>query len=129
VGGEALDRPGYFVEPTVFEVDDRDAKVAQEEIFGPVLSVLSFADEEEAIELANDVDYGLVAGVFTSDIGRAHRFARDVEAGQIYINEWAAGGKGSPFGGYKQSGFGRDKGLEGLRNYTQVKTISANITV
>jgi len=129
VGGEALDRPGYFVEPTVFEVDDRDAKVAQEEIFGPVLSVLSFADEEEAIELANDVDYGLVAGVFTSDIGRAHRFARDVKAGQIYINEWAAGGKGSPFGGYKQSGFGRDKGLEGLRNYTQVKTISANITV
>lgn len=64
-----------------------------------------------------------------SDIGRAHRFARDVEAGQIYINEWAAGGKGSPFGGYKQSGFGRDKGTEGLRNYTQVKTISANITL
>ena len=129
VGGETLDCAGYFVEPTVFEVDDRDARVAQEEIFGPVLSVLSFADEKEAIELANDVDYGLVAGVFTSDIGRAHRFARDVQAGQIYINEWAAGGKGSPFGGYKQSGFGRDKGLEGLDNYTQVKTVSANITV
>jgi aldehyde dehydrogenase (NAD+) len=129
VGGDVLDRPGYFIEPTVFEVDDRDAKVAQEEIFGPVLSVLSFADEEEAIELANGVDYGLVAGVFTSDIGRAHRFARDVKAGQIYINEWAAGGKGSPFGGYKQSGFGRDKGTQAVDNYTQVKTISANITV
>lgn len=129
VGGDVLDRPGYFVEPTVFEVDDWDAAVAQEEIFGPVLSVLSFADEEEAIELTNDVDYGLVAGVFTSDIGRAHRFARDVKAGQIYINEWAAGGKGSPFGGYKQRGFGRDKGTEGLDNYTQVKTVSANTTV
>lgn len=129
VGGDVLDRPGYFIEPTVFEVDDRDARVAQEEIFGPVLSVLSFADEEEAIELANGVDYGLVAGVFTSDIGRAHRFARDVKAGQIYINEWAAGGKGSPFGGYKQSGFGRDKGTQAVDNYTQVKTISANITV
>jgi len=127
IGGEALDRDGYFVEPTIFDDVEHGCRIEQEEIFGPVLSVTTFGDEEEAIELANDVDYGLVAGIFTSDIGRAHRFARDVRAGQIYINEWFANGTGSPFGGYKQSGFGREKGLEAIRGYTQIKNVCARI--
>lgn len=127
VGGGTPDRDGYFVEPTIFDGVDNDARIAQEEIFGPVLSVIEFADEEEAIELANDVDYGLVAGIFTGDVGRAHRFARDVRAGQVYINEWFAGGVETPFGGYKQSGFGREKGLEAIESYTQVKNVCARI--
>lgn len=128
-GGEPPDRPGYFVNPTIFDNVDNDMRIAQEEIFGPVLSVIEFSDEQEAIELANDVDYGLVAGIFTEDVGRAHRFARDVQAGQIYINEWFAGGVETPFGGYKQSGFGREKGLEAIEEYTQVKNICANIDI
>ena len=129
VGGEALDRDGYFVEPTVFDGVDNTMRIAQEEIFGPVLSVIEFSTEAEAIEIANDVDYGLVAGVHTQDIGRAHRFARDVRAGQIYINEWFAGGEETPFGGFKQSGFGREKGLAAIDSYTQVKNVCANITL
>ncbi len=128
-GGEAPERSGYFIEPTIFDHVDNDMRIAQEEIFGPVLSVIEFSDEQEALELANDVDYGLVAGIFTSDVGRAHRFARDVRAGQVYINEWFAGGVETPFGGYKQSGFGREKGLEAIRSYTQLKNVCANIDV
>ncbi|MCH7661681.1 MAG: aldehyde dehydrogenase family protein [Euryarchaeota archaeon] len=127
VGGEIPDREGYFVRPTVFDGVDNQSRIAQEEIFGPVLSVITFSDENEAIELANDVEYGLVAGIFTEDLGRAHRFAREVEAGQIYINEWFAGGVETPFGGFKDSGFGREKGLEAIESYTQVKNVCANI--
>jgi acyl-CoA reductase-like NAD-dependent aldehyde dehydrogenase len=126
-GGGTPDRDGYFVEPTIFDGVDNDARIAQEEIFGPVLSVVTFGDEEEAIELANDVDYGLVAGIFTEDVGRAHRFAREVRAGQIFVNEWFAGGVETPFGGFKRSGFGREKGLEALESYTQVKNVCARI--
>ncbi|PSP82288.1 aldehyde dehydrogenase [Halobacteriales archaeon QS_1_68_17] len=127
VGGEALDRPGYFVEPTVFDDVANEARIAQEEIFGPVLSVIPFADETEAFELANAVDYGLVAGIFTSDVGRAHRFAREVEAGQVYVNEWFAGGVETPFGGRKRSGFGREKGLEAIDSYTTTKNVCLRI--
>jgi acyl-CoA reductase-like NAD-dependent aldehyde dehydrogenase len=127
VGGGTPDRPGYFVEPTVFDAVDNDSPIAQEEIFGPVLTVVPFADEAEAIELANDVDYGLVAGVFTTSLGRAHRFAREVEAGQIYVNEWFAGGVETPFGGRKQSGFGREKGLEAIESYTTTKNVCLRI--
>lgn len=127
VGGGTLDRDGYFVEPTVFDGVTNDMRIAQEEIFGPVLSVIEFSSEQEATEIANDTDYGLVAGVHTRDIGRAHRFARDVQAGQVYINEWFAGGEETPFGGYKQSGFGREKGLAAVDAYTQVKNVCANI--
>jgi len=126
-GGEVLNRDGYFVEPTIFDDATNDMRISQEEIFGPVLSVIPFADEDEAIELANDVDYGLVAGVFTENLGRAHRFARDVRAGQIYINEWFAGGVETPFGGFKESGFGREKGLAAVESYTQTKNVCANI--
>jgi len=126
-GGNDVDRDGYFVEPTIFDNVDNDMRIAQEEIFGPVLSVIEFSDEDEAIEIANNVEYGLVAGIHTENVGRAHRFARDVNAGQIYINEWFAGGEETPFGGFKQSGFGREKGLEAVQSYTQVKNVCANI--
>ncbi|MFB6106701.1 MAG: aldehyde dehydrogenase family protein [Halobacteriaceae archaeon] len=128
LGGEALDRPGYFVEPTIFDGVDTRTRIAQEEIFGPVLTVTTFADEAEAIELANDVDYGLVAGVFTGDVGRAHRFAREVQAGQVFVNEWFPGGEETPFGGYKQSGFGREKGLAAVDEFTQTKNVCANVS-
>jgi aldehyde dehydrogenase (NAD+) len=80
------------------------------------------------MEIANDVEYGLVAGIHTQNMGRAHRFARDVQAGQVYINEWFAGGEETPFGGFKKSGFGREKGLAAVDAYTQVKNVCADIT-
>jgi len=128
VGGSIPDRVGYFVEPTIFDNVDNRTRLAQEEIFGPVLSVMTFSTEEEALELANDVQYGLVAGVFTENNGRAYRFARNVEAGLVYVNEWFAGGVETPFGGFKKSGVGREKGLEALDNYTQIKSVCANIS-
>lgn len=118
---------GYFLAPTIFDGVQSQMRIAQEEIFGPVLSVLTFFDEDEALELANDVKYGLVAGIFTSDINRAMRLARGIRAGQIFINEYYAGGEETPFGGYKQSGFGREKGMEALFNYTQVKNVAIRI--
>ena len=127
VGGDSLEREGYFVEPTIFTGVDSSMRIAQEEIFGPVLAVMEFADEAEALALANDTAFGLVAGVHTTDMGRAHRFARDAEAGQVYINEWFAGGVETPFGGVKQSGFGREKGLAAVDAYTQTKNVCANI--
>jgi aldehyde dehydrogenase (NAD+) len=127
-GGNALDRDGYFVEPTVFDDVPMDTRIAQEEIFGPVLTVTPFADEAEAIELANATDYGLVAGVYTENISRAHRFAREIDAGQIYINEYFAGGNETPFGGFKRSGIGRENGIQAIENYTQLKNVCLNIT-
>ncbi|NDJ36109.1 MAG: aldehyde dehydrogenase family protein [Chloroflexi bacterium] len=118
---------GFFVAPTVFDQARPDMRIAQEEIFGPVLSVLGFSDEEEALEIANGVAYGLVAGIFTNDINRALRLAGRIKAGQIYVNEYYAGGEETPFGGYKQSGFGREKGLEALQSYTQVKNVAIRI--
>ncbi|WP_433633632.1 aldehyde dehydrogenase family protein [Halomicrococcus sp. NG-SE-24] len=127
IGGDALDRDGYYIEPTIFDGVTRDMRIAQEEIFGPVLAVLTFTDEAEAIKLANDTEYGLVAGIQTTNVNRAHRFARDVDAGQIYVNEWFAGGVETPFGGYEMSGFGREKGLEAIENFTQTKNVCLNI--
>ena len=128
VGGDTLDRDGYFVEPTVFDGVENSMRIAQEEIFGPVLSVIEFGTEAEALAIANNVEYGLVAGIHTRDMGRAHRFARDVQAGQVYINEWFAGGEETPFGGFKKSGFGREKGLAAVDAYTQIKNVCANIS-
>lgn len=127
-GGKKIDRDGYFFEPTIFDGVDNDMRIAQEEIFGPVVTVTTFTTEEEAIRLANDVDYGLVAGVMTNDLGRAHRFAREVDAGQIYVNEWFAGGNETPFGGFKDSGIGRENGLQAVENYTQLKNVCLNIS-
>jgi aldehyde dehydrogenase (NAD+) len=114
---------GYFIEPTIFDNVSNDMKIAQEEIFGPVLSVIQFETVEEALQIANSTCYGLVAGVFTNNLNTVHKFTNEIKAGQVYINEWFAGGVETPFGGFKKSGFGRLKGLEGLLHYTQVKNI------
>lgn len=123
-GGHRLNRPGCFMEPTVFKGVRPDMAIAREEVFGPVLSVMSFDDDDEAIALANDGEYGLVGGVFTQDTDRALRAARDLRAGQVFVNEWFAGGVETPFGGYGKSGYGREKGREALWNYVQTKNIA-----
>jgi 4-guanidinobutyraldehyde dehydrogenase/NAD-dependent aldehyde dehydrogenase len=99
-----------------------DMTIAREEIFGPVLSVITFRDEEEAVRIANGVDYGLVAAVWTRDISRAHRVARAIRAGIVWVNCYDADDITVPFGGFKQSGNGRDKSLHALEKYTELKT-------
>lgn len=132
IGGGAPDDPrlaaGYFVSPTVLDDVAPTMAAAREEIFGPVLSVMAFDSFEEAVALANDTDYGLVAGVWTRDISKAHRMARRLQSGQVFINTYGAGGGVElPFGGYKKSGFGREKGIEGLLRYTQLKNVCVRI--
>ncbi|MBI5217111.1 MAG: aldehyde dehydrogenase family protein [Ignavibacteriae bacterium] len=112
---------GFFVEPTIFTNVGNSMKIAQEEIFGPVLSVLKFKTEEEAIAIANDSVYGLGGGVWSQDKGRAMSIAKRLRAGTVWINEWHLLSEKAPFGGYKQSGIGRELGLEGLREYTETK--------
>ena len=99
-------------------------QIASTEVFGPVLSVMKADDETEAIKIANSTEFGLVGGIFTSDIDAAHRAARQIKAGQIFVNEWFAGGVETPFGGYCKSGYGREKGREALFNYVQTKNIA-----
>ena len=123
-GGHRLNQPGSFMAPTVFSDVSSDMEIAQTEVFGPVLTVLKTTSESEAIEIANGTDYGLVGGIFTADIDAAHRAARQIRAGQIFINEWFAGGVETPFGGYGKSGYGREKGREALWNYVQTKNIA-----
>ncbi|ADD06025.1 aldehyde dehydrogenase [Natrialba magadii ATCC 43099] len=126
-GGEPLEGDGYFVEPTIFTDVDPQSRLAQEEIFGPVLTVIPFADREEAIEIANDVDFGLTGGVFSNDVKQALSMARRIEAGNVYVNEWFGGSVETPFGGVKASGIGREKGLEALDSYLQTRTITVNL--
>jgi aldehyde dehydrogenase (NAD+) len=126
-GGKALNGgelgAGFYVQPTLIDDVDPKSRLAQEEIFGPVLVVSSFTDIDEAIALANGTDYGLVAGVWTSNVSTAHRMIRDVISGQVFVNTYgASGGVELPFGGFKRSGHGREKGAEGLRGFGQIKT-------
>ena len=101
--------------------------IAREEVFGPVLSVLKVVDDDEAVSVANATPYGLVGGVFTRDLDRATKAARRIRAGQVFVNEWYAGGVETPFGGYGQSGYGREKGREALWNYVQTKNVAIRL--
>lgn len=125
-GGHALNSAGAFMEPTVLSVTP-DMDIAREEVFGPVLSVMPFRSDAEAIEIANGTDFGLVAGIFTADLDRATSAARALRAGQVFVNEWYAGGVETPFGGYGKSGYGREKGREALWNYVQTKNVAVKL--
>jgi aldehyde dehydrogenase (NAD+) len=126
-GGRRPDAPdlqgGFFFEPTVFADVHNGMRLAQEEIFGPVLAAIPFDDEEDAIRIANDTKYGLGAGVWTKDVQRAHRVAHRLKAGSVWVNSYRMISYNVPFGGYKQSGVGRENGLEGLEGYTQTKAV------
>ena len=126
-GGRKLNIPGAFLEPTILSDITPDMAIANDEVFGPVLSVLKFDGDEEAIQIANATPYGRVGGVFTSDLDRATAAARRMRAGQIFVNEWYAGGVETPFGGYGKSGYGREKGREALWNYVQTKNIAIKL--
>ncbi|KAF2482187.1 putative aldehyde dehydrogenase [Neohortaea acidophila] len=122
-GGVRKGEKGLFVEPTIFRNTPSTARIVQEEVFGPVVTVQTFKTEEEAIEMANDTIFGLSACVYTNNIARALRVTRQIEAGTIAVNDWYFPGVDTPFGGVKQSGYGREGGLEGLNDYLQTKTI------
>jgi len=132
-GGESpqLDpqfKNGYFFQPTIFSEVKNSMRVAQEEIFGPVTSVITFDNDEDLIRQANETIYGLSAGIWTRDITRAHRFARAVKAGVVWINTYNMFNAASPFGGYKQSGYGREMGRHALELYTQVKSVWVDLS-
>jgi acyl-CoA reductase-like NAD-dependent aldehyde dehydrogenase len=114
---------GYYIAPTVFASVDNASALAQTETFGPVVSVIPFRDESEAVRIANDTTYGLNAFVQTADLKRAHRVARQLRAGSVWVNQFSDIAPQGPYGGYKQSGFGRTGGLEGLHEFMQVKNI------
>jgi len=122
-GGARIGERGYWVQPTVFDGVRPEHSIAREEIFGPVLAVMTFSDEDEAVRIANETMYGLAGAVWTSDIKRAHRLARRIQAGTLWINTYHPLDPASPFGGYKQSGFGRELGRQALELYTQVKSV------
>ncbi len=126
-GGRKMNIPGAFLEPTVLTGVTPDMVIAQEEVFGPVLSVMPFKTNAEAIAIANGTDYGLVGGVFTRDLDRATQATKMIRAGQVFVNEWYAGGVETPFGGVGKSGYGREKGREALWNYVQTKNVAIRL--
>ena len=118
---------GCYVEPTIVRARDYKDRVAQEEVFGPFVTVLTFKDDAEALQIANGTDYGLGSGLWTSNLQRAHRVARDLHAGMVWINSYKRVNPGSPFGGVGQSGYGREMGFDAMREYTQVKSVWVNV--
>ncbi|MEM7469248.1 MAG: aldehyde dehydrogenase family protein, partial [Pseudomonadota bacterium] len=128
LGGGPAARPEcgdseWFVEPTIFGGVTNDMRIAQEEVFGPVLSLIKFKDEDEAIAIANDIAFGLAAGVWTQSIKRAIKVSNAIRAGTIWVNTYRAVSFTSPFGGYKQSGLGRENGIEGMKEFMQTKSV------
>lgn len=126
-GGSRIGDRGYFIEPTVFADVQDDMKIAREEIFGPVMSILKFKDLDEVTRRANDTMYGLAAGVWTRDISKAHAIAHGVRAGTVWVNSYHVFDAAAPFGGFKQSGMGRELGEYGLEHYTEVKTVTVKL--
>jgi aldehyde dehydrogenase (NAD+) len=128
-GGPAAKEDGggkYFVKPTIFTGVDNRMRIAQEEVFGPVLSVIKFKDEDDAVRIANDISYGLAAGVWTQSVRRAHTMARRIKAGTVWVNTYRAVSFLMPFGGYKASGLGRENGMEAIEGYLQSKSVWIN---
>jgi succinate-semialdehyde dehydrogenase/glutarate-semialdehyde dehydrogenase len=127
VGGHARDGAGYFYDPTVLADVPAEASLLKEEIFGPVAPIKGFADEEEAIAAANDTEYGLVAYLYTSDLKRALRVVEGLETGMVGLNQGMVSNPAAPFGGIKQSGFGREGGPEGIEEYLETKYVAVNL--
>ncbi|MFI9271083.1 aldehyde dehydrogenase family protein [Kitasatospora sp. NPDC052896] len=125
-GAPAGDGRGFFYQPTIFTGVTPQMRIAQEEIFGPVLTVIPFEDEDEAVAIANGTPYGLAAGLHTTDLSRAHQVSARLQAGIVWVNAWAMFENSIPIGGYKQSGFGRELGPEGIDEYLQLKTVVIN---
>jgi 4-guanidinobutyraldehyde dehydrogenase/NAD-dependent aldehyde dehydrogenase len=122
-----VDSGGFYVEPTIFDNVNGSMRIAREEIFGPVLSIFTFTDLDEAIREANNTPYGLQAGIWTSNLAKAHKAARAIRAGTVHVNQYDNDDMTVPFGGYKQSGNGRDKSLHALEKYTELKTTWINL--
>ena len=126
-GGDRVGDRGYFITPTVFADVRDEMKIAQEEIFGPVMSIIKFQDVEEVIQRANNTMYGLAAAVWTQDITKAHAIANNVRAGTVWVNCYDVFDAAAPFGGFKQSGMGRELGEYGLQQYTEIKTVTVKL--
>jgi acyl-CoA reductase-like NAD-dependent aldehyde dehydrogenase len=120
--------PGWYHEPTLLSVPHADVDVVRNEVFGPVAAIMRFSSEDEALEMANATEYGLAGGIWTRDIGRAHRLVRDIRAGILWVNTYRAISPMAPIGGFGMSGYGRECGFEAIEEYTETKTVWINLS-